>query len=100
MKKRGKLAYMREILYDYPILKIKDSLNPQEQERIKVVDDVLASCKQHRNADELLKLINLVYFDKSYNLSDAAYEISISERTAYRLNRFIMLALENRLCLI
>lgn len=100
MKKRGKLAYMREILYDYPILKIKDSLNPQEQERIKVVDDVLADIKKLHNANELLKLINLVYFDKIYTLSGVSYQISVSQRSAYRLNNVIMNLMENRLHLI
>lgn len=100
MKKRGKLAYMREILYDYPILKIKDNLNPQEQERIKVVDDVLADIKKLHNANELLKLINLVYFDKIYTLSSVSYQISVSQRSAYRLNNVIMNLMENRLHLI
>lgn len=100
MKNRGKLAYMREILYDYPILKIKDNLNPQEQERIKVVDDVLADIKKLHNANELLKLINLVYFDKIYTLSSVSYQISVSQRSAYRLNNVIMNLMENRLHLI
>ena len=100
MKKRGKLAYIREILFDYPELKKKEKLNNSEQQRIKTVDNVIEQIKKMKNADEMLKIIEMVYFKKQYNLFSVAQKISLCERVVYKLNAQIMALMAHELHLI
>ena len=100
MKKRGKLAYIREILFDYPELKKKEKLNNSEQQRIKTVEKVIEQIKKMKNADEMLKIIDLVYFKKQFNLFSVIPEISICDRKVYQLNAQIMALMAHELHLI
>lgn len=100
MKKRGKLAYIREILFDYPELKNKENLNNSEQQRIKTVEKVLEKIKRMKNADEMLKIIDLVYFKRQFNLFEVIPEIAICDRSVYKLNAQIMALMAHELHLI
>ena len=100
MKKRGKLAYIREILFDYPELKNKENLNNSEQQRIKTVEKVIELIKKMKNADEMLKIIDLVYFKRQFNLFEVAPEIAICKCSVYKLNAQIMALMAHELHLI
>ena len=100
MKKRGKLAYIREILFDYPELKNKENLNNSEQQRIKTVEKVIERIKKMKNADEMLKIIDLVYFKRQFNLFEVVPEIAICQFSVYKLNSQIMALMAQELHLI
>ena len=100
MKKRGQLTYISEILYSYPELKNKNSLNSQEQKRLKTVENVLDRIKRLKNADDMLKIIDLVYFKRKFNLFSISPEIAICKRSVYKLNAQIMDLMANEMHLI
>lgn len=98
-KRRGKLAYIREILYSYYNLLNSENLTENEKKRIIIVENVINDIKDKKHSDDILSLMYFVYHDK-YNLSDIAYKLLISERSAYRYNRIIMDLMDKHLNLI
>lgn len=92
MRKRGKLAYMREILKNYPeiIGKPPAERTTNEQRRAEIVDRALDTVQHMANAGGRQKVIDLVYFQQSYTLYGAALQIPVGERTAQRWNAELM----------
>lgn len=90
MRKRGKLAYIREILQSYPEIKNKQIKTAQEQRRVDIVEQALESIGKMKYSNSKLKIIKMVYFDRSHTLYGAALQIPVSERTAQRWNTEVM----------
>lgn len=92
MRKRGKLAYMREILKNYPeiIGKSPTERTRNEQRRAEIVNRALDAVQHMPNAGSRRKVIELVYFEESYTLYGAALQIPVGERTAQRWNAELM----------
>ena len=96
MKKRGKLAYMREILRGYPEIRAKppEERTRNEQRRVEIVESVLEMVDHMPDAQSKRKIIEMVYFKKSHTLYGGALEIPAGSRTAERWNAQIMSAVE------
>lgn len=96
MKKGGKSAYIREVLRDYPKIcaKLPEKRTRNEQRRVEIVESVLETVDQMPDARSKRKIIEIVYFKKSYTLQGAALQIPVGERTAQRWNAQIMDAVE------
>ncbi len=90
MRKRGKLAYIREILQSYPEIKNKQIKTAQEQRRVDIVEQALESIGKMKYSNSKLQIIKMVYFDRSHTLYGAALQIPVSERTAQRWNTEVM----------
>ena len=90
MRKRGKLAYIREILQSYPEIKNKQIKTEQEQRRVDIVEQTLESIGKMKYSNSKLQIIKMVYFDRSHTLYGAALQIPVSERTAQRWNTEVM----------
>lgn len=90
MRKRGKLAYIREILQSYPEIKNKQIKTAQEQRRVDIVGQALESIGKMKYSNSKLQIIKMVYFDRSHTLYGAALQIPVSERTAQRWNTEVM----------
>ncbi len=89
---RGKRAYIREVLRDYPKIRAKpmEKRTRNEQRRFESVERMLEQVDQLQGAMEKRQLIDLVYFKQSHTLCGAAVKLYISERTSVRWNREIM----------
>ena len=96
MKKRGKLAYMREILRGYPEIRAKppEERTRNEQRRLEIVESVLDAVDHMPGAYDKRKLIEMAYFRNSHTLHGAALNIPIGQRTAERWNAQIMHVVE------
>lgn len=92
MRKRGKLAYLREILHTYPeiLARPQPSWSRNESRRVQIVRQALDSIDRMPDSRSRRKLIDLVYFSGRYTLSGAALQIPIGERTAQRWNAQLM----------
>ena len=90
LRKRGKLAYIREILQSYPEIKNKQIKTEQEEGRVKVVETALETVAKMKYANSRLKIIKMVYFDRSHTLCGAALQIPVSERMAFKWNSELM----------
>lgn len=92
MRKRGRLAYVREILKNYPeiIEKPQTEWTRNEQRRVEIVNRALDTVQHMKYAENRQKIIDLVYFRQEYTLYGAALEIPIGERTAQRWNAELM----------
>lgn len=90
LRKRGKLAYIREILQSYPEIKNKQIKTEQEQRRVDIVEQTLESIGKMKYSNSKLQIIKMVYFDRSHTLYGAALQIPVSERTAQRWNTEVM----------
>lgn len=96
MKEHGKLAYMKGILRSYPKIRVKppEKRTRSEQRRVEIVESVLEMVDQMPDARNKRKIIEIVYFNKSYTLQGAALQIPVGERTAQRWNAQVMDAVE------
>ncbi len=92
MRKRGKLAYLREILHNYPeiLAKPQTDWSRNESRRVHIVQQTLDYIERMPDGRSRHKLIDLVYFRNRYTLSGAALQIPIGERTAQRWNAQLM----------
>ncbi len=92
MRKRGKLAYLREILHNYPeiIAKPEPLWSPNESRRVQIVRQTLDIIDHMPDSRSRRKLIDLTYFSHRYTLGGAAFQIPVSERTAQRWNAELM----------
>lgn len=92
MRKRGKLAYIRELLKNYPEILSKpcEDWTRNEQRRIEIVNQALDTVQYMPDAQNRRKIIDLVYFQKAYTLYGAALKIPVGERTAQRWNADLM----------
>ena len=69
---------------------------PTKQREYEAVNKAITVTKSYRNGSEILKLINLVYWDKTHTLMGAAADIPCAEATAKRYNgEFIRLVASN-----
>ncbi|MBS5151264.1 MAG: hypothetical protein Q4A63_07800 [Butyricicoccus pullicaecorum] len=92
MRKRGKLAYVREILKSYPeiIEKPAEERTVNEQRRAEIVNRALEAVQRMSDSRARRKIIELVYFQNAYTLYGAALQIPVGERTAQRWNAELM----------
>ncbi|WP_278347493.1 hypothetical protein [Helicobacter pullorum] len=97
MRKRGKLAYIREILQSYPEIKKKQIRTRQEQRRVDIVEQVLDNVAKMNYANSRLKIIKMMYFDRSHTLYGAALHIPIGRRTAEKWNTELMEMVEQEI---
>ena len=65
-------------------------LPPAEQREYEAVRESLAYAAEKPDGALRLKLVKLVYWDKTHKLYAAAWEVGVSERTARRWNRDIL----------
>lgn len=93
---RGKRAYIREILRDYPEIckKLPEKRTRNEQRRVEIVKGVLEMIERMSDARSKKKIVEMVYFRKSHTLHGAAMEIPVASRTVDRWNGQIMRAVE------
>ena len=94
MRKRGKLAYMREVLRSYPELCSKNGRTKNEQKRVEIVRRVLETVERMPNAMGRMEIIKRVYFDGTHTLQGAALLLPVSERQAQKWNRELMETME------
>ncbi|MBS5166253.1 MAG: hypothetical protein KHY77_10930 [Butyricicoccus pullicaecorum] len=92
MRKRGKLAYVREILKTYPEIMKKPEAERtvKEQRRLDIVNQALETVQHMTDSSARRKIIELVYFQNAYTLYGAALQIPVGERTAQRWNAELM----------
>ena len=89
---RGKRAYIREVLQDYPKIQRKpvEKRTNKEQKRLEIVNTALEQINRMPDADNRRTLVELVYFKKTHTLDGAALQIPISRSTAVRWNARVM----------
>ena len=78
------------------------TINAKEQE-IQHLNATLVNIEQEKKAtaaDEMLKIIDLVYFKRQFNLFEVIPEIAICDRSVYKLNAQIMALMAHELHLI
>lgn len=99
---RGKLAYLHEILRDYPEIKRKpaDKRTAQELRRAAVVSEMLDDLRRMTDGQHRQRLVKLVYFDRSHTVYGAAMVIGISRRQAERWNAKMVENLAGKIGLI
>ena len=92
MSKRGRLAYIREVLREYPQIKKRpaETWSERDARLVSMVDDTLAEIAQTRDGDKQASLFDLVYFRRSHTLYGAAMTIPVSERQAQKWNARLM----------
>jgi RinA family phage transcriptional activator len=61
-------------------------LSPKDQKRYDAVDEAIRRTLAKANGQDIMKVIDLVYFQKTHTLAGAAMEIPISENQAGRWN--------------
>lgn len=55
-----------------------------EQKEYEAVEGAIKQTREKENGEEVLKMIRLVYWDRSHTIYGASRELSISEKTAKR----------------
>lgn len=92
MRKRGKLAYLREILHNYPeiLAKPESQWTRNEARRVQIVRQSLDAVDSMPDSRSRRRLIDLTYFSHRYTLGGAALQLPVSERTAQRWNAQLM----------
>ena len=92
MSKRGRLAYIREVLREYPQIKKRpaETWSERDARLVSMVDDTLTEIAQTRDGDKQASLFDLVYFRRSHTLYGAAMTIPVSERQAQKWNARLM----------
>ena len=61
-------------------------LSPKDQKRFDAVDEAIRRTLEKPGGEDMVKVIDLVYFQKTHTLAGAAMEIPVSENTAGRWN--------------
>lgn len=76
--------YVKKILQEYPelIKKKPEKLTHNEKRKIGAVNLAIAKNINEPNAEERIKIINLVYFKKTHAIYGAAQTIPCHENTA------------------
>lgn len=92
MTMRGKRAYIREVLRDYPKIcaKLPEKRTRNEQRRVEIVESVLDIVDRMPHAASRRAAIDMVYFRSSHTISGAAFQIPASERTVSSWNKQLM----------
>lgn len=86
-------GYVRNVIRAYPKLQAAESLTIDDQRELEAVDRAIDLAKEDRHGEQMLDLINRVYWNKSARrVEDAARYMYISEKTAkQRHGEFIRL---------
>ena len=92
MSKRGRLAYIREVLREYPQIKKRpaETWSERDARLVAMVDDILAETDCKRGGAARNEIIDHVYFKRSHTLYGAAMRVSVGIRTAERWNAELM----------
>lgn len=72
------------------------TLPEQEEIVIKAVDDAISEILHHKDGEEIIQLITMVYFQKTHTVEGAGAKMFISRDTAWRkMSRFIQIVGKN-----
>ena len=76
-------GYVRNVIRAYPKLQAAESLTIDDQRELEAVDRAIELAKEDRYGEQMLDMINRVYWNKSARrVEDAARCMYISEKTA------------------
>lgn len=102
MSKRGKLAYIREVLRSYPEIKRKPETHRTDNEtaRLRAVEDMMDELGRMPDGAQRQKFVRMLYFEGRYTFWGVIDKVPISQRTARRWNARVMDIMANKMHLI
>ena len=65
-------------------------LNPRDQKRFDAVDEAIRITLKKTNGQDIVRVIDMVYFARTHTIAGAALEIPISESQAGRWNGYFI----------